>query len=158
MIVTKLPFQRSLEATILLYLTFRSQRKIMQLHLLTQPVIKYKLLLVTKLDLRIVAKQTLSSCKNKLYLASRAKSQEQALYLVKVSFFNTCGDVSSAPVVIQGFILSPYKLLLQKTICNCSDCKVCCLALLCLLHNNTCRVVPANVSKRECCVQKWKWP
>lgn len=55
-IVTKLPFQRSLEATILLYLTCRSQRKIMQLHLLTQPVIKYKLLLVTKLDLRIVAK------------------------------------------------------------------------------------------------------
>lgn len=35
----------------------------MQLHLLTQQVIKFKLLLITKLDLRIVAKLILSLCK-----------------------------------------------------------------------------------------------
>lgn len=47
----------------------------------------------------------------------------------------------------------------QYAMWHCSDCNVCCLALLCLLHNtvSTWSVVPANIGKGEWRKQ-WKWP
>lgn len=66
----------------------------MQLHLLTQQVIKYKLLRITKL--KIVVKCRLCNIKFTLLNHSRAeyqKYQKQALNSVKLSYSNTCADV-----------------------------------------------------------------
>lgn len=86
------PYESSLEATIL-YLPCRSQRKLMQLHLLTQQVIKYRLLLVTKLDL-IVTKLILSLCK--ILFPFRDPSNEKQALTQVILFSSTCADESSA--------------------------------------------------------------
>lgn len=131
------PYERSLEATIL-YLPCRSQRKLMQLHLLTQQVIKYRLLLVTKLDL-IVTKLILSLCKILSFHSGPQVMRSKPL--LRSSY-------SPAPVLMNHL---REVVVLCRPLCRALKKQVIMLPL-CLLHNtvSTCLLMPADIGKEEC--------
>lgn len=115
----------------------------MQLHLLTQQVIKYKSLLITELDLRIAAKYISTLLKKKIWNLNLRISQSVLLWPLCSYWLK------------HRALKDPFWPLCKMWFVQCSTAVIVMSAVwpFCLLHitESTCSVVPANLKK----VRKW---